>query len=225
MSKQCDIVQDLLPLYVDGACSDASAEMIKEHLETCADCRAIYEQMCSHTNEDVLSQEKNGVIARHKKSEQKKFGRKIVCISLVILLAVVSINIILVSTAKNVNTHSEYLLQNGPWNDEGIWKDSDSNIYLICSKVASDQFAEVTAYIFIDNNWESFPAHIRKNIIFFEDSEGTVQFTAKANLNNQTLTLSKFEFKKEFSGIDKKELTLSKYAWDEEIEQIPFDLH
>ena len=45
MSKQCEIVQDLLPLYVDGACSEASAEMIKEHLETCADCRAIYEQM------------------------------------------------------------------------------------------------------------------------------------------------------------------------------------
>ena len=33
MSKQCEIVQDLLPLYVDGACSEASAEMIKEHLE------------------------------------------------------------------------------------------------------------------------------------------------------------------------------------------------
>ena len=52
MSKQCEIVQDLLPLYVDGACSEASAEMINEHLETCADCRAIYEQMRSHTNED-----------------------------------------------------------------------------------------------------------------------------------------------------------------------------
>ncbi|WP_447581741.1 zf-HC2 domain-containing protein, partial [Anaerotignum faecicola] len=25
MSKQCDIVRDILPLYVDGACSEASA--------------------------------------------------------------------------------------------------------------------------------------------------------------------------------------------------------
>ena len=62
MNKQCEIVQDLLPLYVDGACSEASEEMIKEHLETCADCRAIYEQMCSHTNEDILQSEKDSVV-------------------------------------------------------------------------------------------------------------------------------------------------------------------
>ena len=72
MSKQCEIVQDLLPLYVDGACSEASAEMIKEHLETCADCRAIYEQMCSHTNEDILQKEKDGVVKRHEKKRAKR---------------------------------------------------------------------------------------------------------------------------------------------------------
>ena len=72
MSKQCEIVQDLLPLYVDGACSEASAEMIKEHIETCADCRAIYEQMCSHTNEAILQKEKDGVVKRHERKESQK---------------------------------------------------------------------------------------------------------------------------------------------------------
>lgn len=72
MSKQCDIVQDLLPLYVDGACSESSAEMIKEHLEICADCRAIYEQMRSHTNEDILQKEKDGVVKRHERKENQK---------------------------------------------------------------------------------------------------------------------------------------------------------
>ena len=81
MTKQCEIVQDLLPLYVDGACSEASAEMIKEHLETCADCRAIYEQMRSHTNEDILQKEKDGVIARREKTEKKKSRKRIVLVS------------------------------------------------------------------------------------------------------------------------------------------------
>ena len=81
MSKQCEIVRDILPLYVDGACSEASTEMIKEHLETCADCRAIYEEMCSHTNEDILQKEKDGVIARHEKTEKKKSRRRIVFVS------------------------------------------------------------------------------------------------------------------------------------------------
>lgn len=48
MSKQCDIVRDILPLYVDGACSEASAEMVKEHLNACADCNAIYQKLLSH---------------------------------------------------------------------------------------------------------------------------------------------------------------------------------
>ena len=81
MGKQCEIVQDLLPLYVDGACSEASAEMIKEHIETCSDCREIYEQMCSHTNEDILQKEKDGVLARHEKTEKKKSRKRIVLVS------------------------------------------------------------------------------------------------------------------------------------------------
>ena len=35
----CEVVQDLLPLYVDGALKRGSMELVKEHLKTCADCR------------------------------------------------------------------------------------------------------------------------------------------------------------------------------------------
>ena len=35
-----DIVQDLLPLYHDGVCSDKSRAAVEEHLKTCEDCRA-----------------------------------------------------------------------------------------------------------------------------------------------------------------------------------------
>ena len=72
MSKLCEIVQDLLPLYVDGACSEASAEMVQEHLEICADCREIYAQMCSHTNEEILQKEKDGIVKRHERKESQK---------------------------------------------------------------------------------------------------------------------------------------------------------
>ena len=34
-----DIVQDLLPLYHDGVCSDKSRAAVEEHLQTCQDCR------------------------------------------------------------------------------------------------------------------------------------------------------------------------------------------
>lgn len=35
-----EIIQDLLPLYHDGVCSDASRRAVEEHLKTCPDCRA-----------------------------------------------------------------------------------------------------------------------------------------------------------------------------------------
>lgn len=35
----CDIVKDLLPLYVDEVCSEKSKEWIEEHLKECEECR------------------------------------------------------------------------------------------------------------------------------------------------------------------------------------------
>ena len=69
MSNKCDIIQDLLPLYIDGACSKASGEMIEEHIETCPHCKEIYEKMSFRGSEDVLKQEKDSVIVRHERKE------------------------------------------------------------------------------------------------------------------------------------------------------------
>lgn len=83
MSKQCKIIEDLLPLYMDNACSCESAEMIREHLEGCTECRALYERMCGHDEETLLRRESNAVIARHEHRE----GRRVVyCILTAIVL-------------------------------------------------------------------------------------------------------------------------------------------
>ena len=42
---QCGVVGDLLPLYIDECCSDESRIIVENHLEECAECRAIYENM------------------------------------------------------------------------------------------------------------------------------------------------------------------------------------
>mgnify|MGYP001101649370 CR=1 FL=1 len=47
--NECDIVQDLLPLYYDHACSPASCELVRQHLADCADCEKIYEELANHT--------------------------------------------------------------------------------------------------------------------------------------------------------------------------------
>lgn len=44
----CDIIQDLIPSYVDEICSDASKLCVEEHLKNCDSCRKIAE-LCKRT--------------------------------------------------------------------------------------------------------------------------------------------------------------------------------
>lgn len=41
----CNVIKDLLPLYIDDCCSEESAAIVKEHLENCRNCRELYESM------------------------------------------------------------------------------------------------------------------------------------------------------------------------------------
>lgn len=43
----CSIIQDLMPLHVDGLTSDLSNTEIERHLEECAECKTRYDRMKS----------------------------------------------------------------------------------------------------------------------------------------------------------------------------------
>ncbi len=43
----CNIVKDLIPLYIDECCSEESQNIIKEHLENCEDCKKVFNDMSS----------------------------------------------------------------------------------------------------------------------------------------------------------------------------------
>ena len=56
MSK-CDLIRDLLPLYVDGAASQESAQVVEEHVAQCPDCRQALEDMRAPTPPPAPAQE------------------------------------------------------------------------------------------------------------------------------------------------------------------------
>ena len=41
MKQSCELIQDLLPLYAEGICSEASRRAVEEHLHECAACRKL----------------------------------------------------------------------------------------------------------------------------------------------------------------------------------------
>lgn len=46
----CNVIRDLIPLYIDSCCSEESAKIVKEHIETCSACKKNYENMKTPSN-------------------------------------------------------------------------------------------------------------------------------------------------------------------------------
>ena len=72
MNKECEIVRDILPLYVDDVCSASSREIIDEHLKTCPDCAAYLEDIRASEAESELRSEKSLVI----QNQARRFKRR-----------------------------------------------------------------------------------------------------------------------------------------------------
>ena len=68
----CDIVQDLLPLYQDDACSNGSEQMIEEHLQECATCQNVADCLKNIEVDNKLVTEKNDVLQKFAKKERKR---------------------------------------------------------------------------------------------------------------------------------------------------------
>ena len=80
MNRECEIIRDILPLYVDDACSAASREIVDEHLKECADCASYLDQIRSSEAEGDLKDEK-ALVIRH---QAKRFKRRSAAVGSVI---------------------------------------------------------------------------------------------------------------------------------------------
>ena len=45
MKLSCDVINDLLPLYHDEVCSEATKKIVEEHLKECETCRNLVEKI------------------------------------------------------------------------------------------------------------------------------------------------------------------------------------
>ena len=66
---KCEIIRDLMPMYLDGLTSEESNEAIGEHLDGCEPCKEMLEQMKQET--EVKTEE-----TRKKINPFRKFNRK-----------------------------------------------------------------------------------------------------------------------------------------------------
>ena len=72
MKFECEMISDLLPLYKDEICSEASKKIVEEHLAECPACKKLFDDMSDVTIDEEIVKEKNEVI----NSQAKFFKRK-----------------------------------------------------------------------------------------------------------------------------------------------------
>ena len=72
MKYNCDLISDLLPLYKDEICSEASRKIVEEHLAECPDCKKVLNSLNDVTIDETIVKEKEEVIG----TQAKFFKRK-----------------------------------------------------------------------------------------------------------------------------------------------------
>ena len=82
MKHECNVARDLMPLMLDGAASEESQQLLNEHLEECADCRAYYAGMQAAlplTRETIQKEQKafDDAARKVRKKRRRRLWRKI----------------------------------------------------------------------------------------------------------------------------------------------------
>ena len=70
----CNVIHDLLPLYVENLVSDESRQLIEEHIAVCEECRTmLYRMQSDDSNTESSCHEDFQTVLR---SHQKRNNRK-----------------------------------------------------------------------------------------------------------------------------------------------------
>lgn len=87
----CDMIKDLLPLYVDGLVSETTSKEVETHINECMECNNVLQSM-KNLESSVTEEEKKEIkfLRKNRKRNQMVIGVSVVCsIVLVALLGII----------------------------------------------------------------------------------------------------------------------------------------
>lgn len=110
MKYPCDLIQDLLPLYHDGVCSEESKKAIENHLSECSACKEYYTAMCEADGMEIDShspdRERQKAASFH--AVKKKLLRKQVLVAFASVIVLVAITFAAIGVLKSTLNVVEY---------------------------------------------------------------------------------------------------------------------
>ena len=109
MKYPCEIIRDLLPLYIDGVCSEESKAAIETHLTECEGCRQYYEAMKSTDGfkEKQNDNSEDMKMAESLKKIKGRINRKtrniIICAAVAVILIAITFDVLFSMPIKEID--------------------------------------------------------------------------------------------------------------------------
>lgn len=182
MKKECSIVRDVLPLYLENMVSEDTAVFVKEHLENCSDCAAEFECLKSGKQIDEAKTLQRKHDAEVIKAVSKKIAKRTFkAVAIVCLVFVVLFSAVLLYTSIDYPVTKD--------NISLSTKTDGGYTYIILETVAgkSLQFESKTEDILNDQNEVSGQRIILYNLQYhnnFTKTTGSMSWERPINIEN-----------------------------------------
>ena len=88
MKITCDVIQDLMPSYVDGILSEDSRALVEEHMGTCQECRKMLEIMKEEQGKEQNQMRSSA--ATLKKIRKKLIIRRVLTAAVAVILTLIA---------------------------------------------------------------------------------------------------------------------------------------
>ena len=128
MKISCNVIQDLLPLYVEDIISEESAKIVEEHVQNCNNCQEILDEMKDTKTESITDDFQKVPLQLVKKNLKKRKIEAIILSALFVFLVML--------TMFSYLTRPHYV----PYSESGftILDSGDGNLYASFSDDVTD---------------------------------------------------------------------------------------
>ncbi len=106
--KDCSLVRDLLPNYIDKVTSSETNVFIEEHLKNCEECRKSFENMSEKMEVNYESKENKKINIFRKVNKKIRILKTIIIIIILILIIIFVRNIAIINNIENMASKVNY---------------------------------------------------------------------------------------------------------------------
>ena len=153
----CEVIQDLLPLYVDGLTSGATDQSIEEHLKTCGECSRLYQRMKEDiSGETAGQQQESRREIDYLKAVRRRGWRKMILAGaavLVLVLAAASVKLFVIGQPRDTYQVTYSNVNGDRLSVGGVFYDSAAVYSRYRLKPGKDGTTDLVVYACLPSAW------------------------------------------------------------------------